>query len=304
VYATLTRLGHVAVLCSNGTAALDALTGAAPPQMAILDWMMPGLDGLEVCRGIRAASESYVYIMLVSARGTRADVIEALEGEVDDYLPKPFDLTELRLRLRAGERVLAMQERLLNIQAALSHQARHDALTGLLNRGAVLEQLERELNRAQRAGAPLSVMIADVDRFKVINDRYGHPVGDAVLREASQRMQSALRSFDIIGRYGGEEYLIIAPDTDLVGGLAAAERVRQALATKRIRVGDLDLVTTVSIGLACSERGLETPGELVDAADAALYRAKDVGRNVVSSAPLVSATRRRMPRRSSLYGQH
>ncbi len=287
--ATLTQLGHHPVLCHDGTTALNALTAAEPPQLAILDWNMPGLDGLAVCRAIRTASPSYVYVILVSARDTRADVIEALESEVDDYLSKPLDLIELRLRLRAGERVLAVQEHLLNIQTALTYQATHDALTGLMNHGAIVKQLERELNRARRGAAPLTVMLADLDHFKAINDRYGHQVGDAVLREAGGRMKNALRSCDAIGRYGGEEFLIITPDSDPAGALMAAERVRLSSALAPMSVNQQQIAVTLSIGVACSSRGLDDPGDLIKAADMALYQAKHRGRNIVASAPLTDS---------------
>jgi diguanylate cyclase (GGDEF)-like protein len=285
--ATLAQLGHDPVLCHDGTAALNALTAAEPPQLAILDWGMPGLDGLAVCRAIRKASPSYVYVIMVSARDTRADIIEALESEVDDYLSKPLDLIELRLRLRAGERVLAVQDHLLSIQTALTYQATHDALTGLMNRGAIVEQLERELNRARRGAAPLGVMIADLDHFKAINDRYGHQVGDAVLREAGARMKDALRSCDIIGRYGGEEFLIVTPDSDPAGVLMAAERVRMSLAAAPMHVNHEQVAMTLSIGVACSHRGVDRPGDLIKAADMALYQAKHSGRNVVAPALLI-----------------
>lgn len=286
--AALRRLGHVPILCSDGKSALTALTSDDPPRMAILDWMMPNLDGLAVIRAIRAATMPYVYIILVSARDTRADLLEALEAEADDFLAKPLDLMELRLRLRAGERVVAMQERLLETQKALQHHATHDALTTLLNRGAIVQLLEQELSRARRSGSPLGVMIADLDQFKMINDRYGHQAGDAVLREASRRMRIVLRTFDTIGRYGGEEFLIIAPGSDLTGVLMAAERVRASLATGPIQVDDQQLVSTVSIGVASTSTGLEHSSALIGAADSALYRAKHSGRNAVSSEPALA----------------
>jgi two-component system cell cycle response regulator len=285
--AELTRLGHVPILCSDGEAALAALTSDHPPQLAILDWMMPNLDGLAVCRAIRAGTRPYVYIILVSARDTRADLLEALAAEADDFIAKPLDLVELRLRLRAGERVLAVQERLLETQRALQHLATHDALTTLLNRGAIVRLLEQELSRARRTGSPLGVMLADLDHFKVINDRYGHQAGDAVLREASRRMRDVLRTFDTMGRYGGEEFLIIAPGSDLIGVRMAAERVRRAMAAAPIEAGDQQIVGTVSIGIASTSAGLDDSSALIGAADVALYRAKNAGRNTVASEPPV-----------------
>lgn len=293
--AELTRLGHVPILCGDGEAALAALTSDHPPQLAILDWMMPNLDGLAVCRAVRAETRPYVYIILVSARDTHADLLEALAAEADDFVAKPLDLMELRLRLRAGERVLAVQERLLQTQKALQHLATHDALTTLLNRGAIVRLLEQELSRARRSGSPLGVMIADLDHFKVINDRYGHQAGDTVLREASQRMRDVLRTFDTMGRYGGEEFLIIAPGSDLIGVRMAAERVRQSMAAGPIQVGDQQLVSTVSIGVASTATGLEDSSALIGAADAALYRAKHSGRNAVASEPAVSSDESAVP---------
>src|SRR5581483_4187593 len=169
--------------------AWERLQGDDRPHMAILDWMMPGMDGVELCRRVRAmAKEPYIYIILLTARTENQDLIDGMDAGADDYLKKPFNAHELRVRLRAGRRILELQEQLLHTREALRLQATHDGLTGLLNRTSVLESIENELARAQREHQPMALLLIDLDRFKLINDTRGHLAGDAVLREAARRM--------------------------------------------------------------------------------------------------------------------
>ena len=197
---------------------------------------MPGADGLTVCRAVRQRPTPYVYVILLTSRDSTADMVEGLDAGADDFLSKPFDAVELRARLRSGERVLALQANLLEAQAALEHQATHDRLTGLWNRGMVLDHLNRTLSQARRARAPVSVVMADLDHFKAVNDSYGHVTGDAVLCEVARRMRSVLRNYDGVGRYGGEEFmLVVSGDVTLARELA--ERVRKALSATVIADG-------------------------------------------------------------------
>jgi two-component system cell cycle response regulator len=278
---TLVGLGYEVVLASDGLEARHHLLAPDGPRLAILDWMMPGADGLDVCRWVRDQAGAYVYIIVLTSKDRREDLVAAFDAGVDDFITKPPDSTELRARLRSGERVLALETKLLRAQAQLQHQATHDSLTGLWNRAMVHTQLELELGRAARSGEPLALIVADLDRFKQVNDRHGHAAGDDVLREAARRMKSVLREHDGLGRWGGEEFVILLPRTTRADALLIAERVRAAVADGPIVAGDLSLPITLSLGVATTA---EVPGgvdPLLAAADAALYRAKAAGRNRV-----------------------
>jgi len=284
--ASLTKRGYEVLTAADGDQAWSILQRQASPSLAILDWMMPGLDGLELCRRLRQqAREPYVYVILLTAKDRKEDILDGLRAGADDYLKKPVDGDELEARLRAGKRIVDLQSELIAAREALRNRADHDALTGLWNRGAILEVLGRELARARRCGAPLAVALVDLDHFKAINDTHGHPAGDAVLREAASRMSSSVRPYDAVGRYGGEEFLIVLPGCDVPFGMAAAERLRNSLAKEGIQVGDRRLPVTCSIGIASSAGDPEPNAEaLVTAADQALYRAKAEGRNRVCAA--------------------
>jgi two-component system cell cycle response regulator len=279
----LTRLGYEVVVASDGVEARTILLAADGPRLAILDWMMPGADGLAVCRAIRAHAGAYVYVIVLTSRDRKEDLVAAFDAEVDDFITKPYEPVELRARLRSGERVLALQATLLEQQALLQHQASHDALTGLWNRQMLHEQLALELKRAARTGDPVAVIMADLDRFKQVNDEYGHAAGDRVLQEASARMRSVLRSHEGLSRYGGEEFLILLPGTGRDAALAVADRVRMAVAAEPVSAGDRSLSITLSLGLATTADAPAAVEPLIAAADAALYRAKDAGRNRVES---------------------
>jgi two-component system cell cycle response regulator len=282
----LTKWGYDVISVGDGMEAWQILQSEDPPRLAILDWMMPGMDGVEVCRRIRASNkEPYIYTLLLTARTESEDLVQGMEAGADDYLRKPLNTMELRARLRAGRRIVELQEQLLMAREALRQQATHDGLTGLLNRSAVMEILHRELARSHRENLPLSLLLVDLDHFKQINDEHGHLVGDAVLREASARMKSAIRRYDSIGRYGGEEFLVVLPGCDAAGGTAQAERLRLALATRPFSVGGQAIAVTCSIGATlCSGVSLSDADGLVREADEALYTAKDHGRNRVVSA--------------------
>ncbi len=279
--ATLVRLGHEVVAVEDGTQAITALLDQTGPRLAILDWMMPGADGLTVCRRIRQRPTPYVYVILLSARDRRADMVEGLDAEADDFLTKPYDAVELRARLRSGERVLALQENLLQAQAALRHEATHDRLTGLWNRGMILDHLKRELSRTRRETKSLAVLMADLDHFKRVNDVHGHGAGDAVLREVGRRMRSVLRDYDAIGRYGGEEFLLVLAGAGASVAREVAERVRAAVEAAPVLDGRLELSVSASLGAACTTSVGFEASALVQVADRALYRAKAAGRNRV-----------------------
>ena len=280
----LTKWGYTPVVARDGNEAWEALQQPDGPQLAILDWMMPGLNGVDICRGVRASGrEPYVYILLLTARTDSQDLVEGMEAGADDYLTKPFQAHELRVRLRAGRRILDLQQQLLAAREALREQANHDGLTGLLNRNSILAVLDKELARASREDQPLAVLMVDLDRFKLINDTQGHAAGDAVLCEAAHRLRDSVRNYDSVGRYGGEEFVIVLPGCDAPSAQAQAARVGQAFAGSPFPAGSASLQATCSIGV--SWRVHPRPNEagaLLREADLALYAAKANGRNCVA----------------------
>ncbi len=276
----------------NGQDAWNILTEAQAPKMAVLDWMMPGIDGVELCRKLRERSSArYCYLILITAKDEKQDVIVGLEAGADDYLTKPFDVDELRARVRAGSRIVHLQDALLRATEKLQFEVAHDGLTGLWNRAAILDIVQRETARHFRSGEELGILMADVDHFKRTNDTYGHLAGDAVLREVANRMLSAMRSYDSVGRYGGEEFLIVVPGCGRDALLAGAERIRRSIADRPIACDAANIPTTVSLGAISAKprkRYLDYEA-LLQFADAALYRAKANGRNRVEESELVEA---------------
>jgi len=284
---TLSRWGYQVFAVSDGDQAFACLSADDAPALAVLDWMMPGLSGPEICKRLRAApGPRYTYILLLTACSEMKEVVEGLEAGADDYLTKPFDASELRARLRTAARILELQENLLESRRELEVLATHDPLTQLWNRRAILERLSREWSRALRENRFMVILLADVDRFKEVNDRLGHAVGDQVLCEVARRMTAALRPYDLLGRFGGEEFLV-ALSTDAPESVGrVAERLRQAVAASPFSAGGLELPLSVSIGMAIASVNLEVDAEsLIHAADGALYRAKQEGRNRVCVAP-------------------
>ena len=281
--ATLARLGHQVVPVADGTAATAALLSPDGPRLAVLDWMMPGADGLAVCRAVRQHQGPYVYIILLTSHNRREDLVAGLDAEADDFLTKPLDVVELRARLRSGERVIGLQEGLLQAQEALQRLAAHDDLTGLWNRRMILERLETELHRAQRESRHVGVAMVDLDYFKQINDTYGHAAGDGVLRHAADRMRTILRDYDYLGRFGGEEFLMVVSNCETATVAEVAERCRRAVAERPATIGDRHVAVTVSVGVASTHAIGFDELALIQAADAALYQAKAEGRNRVAS---------------------
>jgi len=284
---TLEKWNYEVEAVSNGAEAWKALQREDAPRLAILDWMMPVMTGPAVCREVRnRAGEPYTYILLLTARNDKQDLIEGLESGADDYITKPFDKQELEVRLRAGRRILELQAELVAAREALREQATRDPLTCLWNRYSILDILNRELQRSQRERISLSVVMADLDHFKQINDTWGHLAGDAVLREAARRMQLSLRNYDAVGRYGGEEFLVVLPGVELPEAESLAERLRTAVGADPVPVGAASVAATISLGVITAPAGCVMAETLIHAADEALYRAKALGRNRVERADL------------------
>jgi len=281
--ATLRKWGYDVMVACDGAEALELLQREDAPGLIILDWMMPGMTGVEVCKRIRERdSEPYTYILLLTSKSQKEDLIEGMDAGADDYITKPFDQNELQVRLRAGTRLVDLQTQLLKAREDLRDQATRDSLTRLWNRSSILNELGRELARSEREARPLGVVIVDLDHFKHINDTYGHLAGDAVLREAARRMQNSIRQYDSIGRYGGEEFLILFPGCSQDDCFAQADRLRRQLGQTEMAVNETSLRVTASFGVTIAMPGENWSQEaLIRRADEALYVAKKSGRNRV-----------------------
>ena len=215
---TLEKGGYEVVTVGNGRDAVLRLSESDGPRLALIDWMMPELDGPGVCREVRGRTrDAYVYIMLLTSKQLTEDVVTGLEAGADDYLTKPCHPSELKARLRTGMRILELEDKLVVAREEMRFKATHDSLTSLWDRGSIFALLKSELSRASRVKGPVSVMICDIDHFKQVNDVHGHLVGDEVLQQVSVRLQELVRPYDGVGRYGGEEFMVV------LGGCSAAD---------------------------------------------------------------------------------
>lgn len=281
--------GYEVTPAGDGSQAWEALAGPDSPPLAILDWEMPELDGVELCRLVRAVeTPSPPYIILLTARTAKEDIVTGLDAGADDFLTKPFHREELRARVEVGRRFVELNQELVESREQLRLLALTDMLTGIMNRRAIMEELERAALRAERSGETLAIGMMDVDFFKRINDIWGHAAGDEVLKEVVRRTASALRSADYLGRFGGEEFLLILAGATVTAARSVLERVRLAVAASPVLLEAGTAQVTVSIGGA-AWRG-DSVDRLIVAADDALYAAKDLGRNQVVMAGPGGAT--------------
>ncbi len=245
-------------------------------RMVITDWLMEGMDGIELIKRIRAADwPGYTYTLLITAREGRASIIDGLRSGADDYLAKPFDEDELLARIAIGERVLKLEDKLVE-------QAQRDALTGLFNRRALYDHVRREMHRSARNGLSLGLIMADIDHFKNINDTWGHISGDRVLVHLAGIMREATRVYDHIGRWGGEEFLILLPESDYEKTRIVAERIRSSVeVSPAVAINGQEVHLTVSLGFGAFVPGREVQEiePMISAVDDALYQAKASGRN-------------------------
>jgi diguanylate cyclase (GGDEF)-like protein len=283
--ASLTAWGFEVVEAKNGAQAWVELQAPDAPSLAIIDWEMPGLDGVELCRRLRgreALGRPYTYVLLGTGHDGRQDVIAGMEAGADDYVVKPFDEQELRVRLRAGRRIVELQVELYRMHEILRAQSRTDALTGCLNRRGIMERCFAEMSLARRDGRSMGVGVLDLDHFKSVNDVHGHGTGDLLLQELVRRISSTIRASDSIGRIGGEEFLLLWPGLSAEGARLAAERIRAVVQDSPFVLGDVSLAMTASLGYTTTT-GSEGQEAVLGRADQALYAAKAAGRNRVTA---------------------
>lgn len=267
--------GHEVLTATTGEEAYDLLQNDGAPALALIDWMLPGMSGPELCRRLRASHKtSHMHLIMLTGRSGSDDLVTGLDAGANDFIVKPVNGGELEARIRAAGRSIDQQER-------LRKQASVDELTGVLNRGAIRDVLRRVLEHGRRTSGVASIILCDADRFKEVNDTHGHPIGDAVLRDLAKRLAERLRPYDILGRYGGEEFMVVLPSCALDEAIHVAERVRIAVCGEPIQTSIGPLPVTISSGMASAVRGGLSLDELVYEADRALYRAKAGGRNRV-----------------------
>ena len=272
--------GYEVIVTKDGAEAWEALRVPDGPRLAILDWMMPQMDGVDVCRRVRAEETLQPpYLILLTALGNKESVVTGLDAGADDFVRKPYDPDELRARLAVGRRLVELNDELLGAQHALEILARTDTLTGVLNRGAIVGELEREAARAARKGDLLGLGMLDIDRFKLVNDTHGHAAGDAVLCEIVRRVLGVMRPYDAFGRFGGEEFLVIVPGCGEKELRDVLERIRRAVSRTPIVAEGHEVAVTVSLGGVV--RGRDSADRLIARADDALYTAKEQGRDRV-----------------------
>jgi len=289
----LQQSGYEVIAVENGRQAVDELAKPDAPRLALINWMMPELDGPGVCREVRGwYKDTYVYILLLTSKQLSGDIVEGLEAGADDYVTKPCHPAELKARLYTGQRILQLEDKLVKAREEMRFSATHDALTSLWDRGAILALLRSELSRSRRERAPVSLLLCDVDHFKAVNDVHGHQTGDKVLEEVSRRLTAEVRAHDAVGRYGGEEFLIVMGHCDNIHLKERAEDVRRAISCTPIATQQGAIPITISIGAITIENwDKSVPIEVfLKQADAALYRAKAAGRNrVIYEEPVLGA---------------
>jgi diguanylate cyclase (GGDEF)-like protein len=282
----LEREGYAVVVAQDGREAVRRVR-SEPPDLVLLDMILPDMNGLDVLRVIKARSEEqFIPVILLSVRSDLDSRVTGLRLGADDFLAKPFADAEIQARAAAMLRIKSLQDQLRATKSQLEKLSITDGLTGLYNHRHFQERLADEFRRAQRYADPVSLIMLDLDHFKEVNDKYGHPFGDRVLRETAQLIRSSIRDPDICSRYGGEEFAIILPKTHLQGALAVSERIFHALRAKTYAAENgappVALRVTASIGVAFyPSKDVTSPELLVKFADEALYRAKREGRDTI-----------------------
>lgn len=279
----LSDWGYEVILAKSGEDAWQRFTETGF-RMAILDWMMPGMNGVELCQKIRRRRKSrYTYIILLSAKDRKQDIIAGLSSGADDYMTKPVNFLELKARLQTGRRIVDLEDKLLCVQNQLKDMASRDSLTKVWNRVEITRFLREEIGRGARENKSTGVIMLDIDHFKNINDLYGHAVGDRALQRVVSQLKRKVRKSDKIGRYGGDEFIVILPGCPSNQIVAVAERIRSSIARRAIKTPSDSIALTISAGCASCEPRNPLPAEhLIKEADRALLEAKRQGRNCVS----------------------
>jgi len=290
----LKKAGYEVDAVSNGSEALDRMTKRYYP-MLVTDWEMPEMDGVALCKAVRNLQmDGYVYALLLTARDSKEHIIAGLEAGADDYLVKPVHEPELIARLNAGRRILNLEHSLRVANQRNRILSITDSLTGTFNRRYLMEQLPRELERCRRYAYPLSVLMCDLDHFKQINDVRGHAAGDEVLQQFAARAQKTIRcNSDWVSRYGGEEFVIVLPETSQAGALAVAEKIRSVVSEAPFATRTGDVTVTASFGVAST--GPSGPDislkvdVLIRCADEYMYRSKQEGRDRTTGQEIAAA---------------
>ena len=296
----LTKEGHTVFSARNGREGLK-LAFDHLPQLVVTDWMMPEMDGIELVRALRRSEEGqHLQIILLTGREEEARIIEAFDAGADEYLTKPLNPRILLARVRSAHRVVSLKEQFKAVaeqhkaQAAelavlnrkLQTTALTDPLTELPNRRQAIQRMNQELAQSLREGTPLSVIMIDIDKFKLVNDEHGHDVGDIVLKEVARSLQGCIRATELVCRLGGEEFLVICPRATSAKAALIAERMRLASEANVIVHADFRRSVTLSLGVAELDRTLPSVDRLLKTADERTYLAKQAGRNRVVSAEL------------------
>jgi len=282
----LESAGYVVIEAEDGEAAIVAAQGQRP-DVILLDIEMPGMDGHQVLAELKSTDGvGQIPVVFLTNRAGMDDVVTGLRGGAHDYLKKPFEAAELVARVAAASQVKRLQDELRARNDELDRLSRTDSLTGLFNRRHLTEQIELLQRTAVRHADPLGLVLLDIDHFKSINDNHGHPAGDQVLRAFATRLKEQTRAADVAGRWGGEEFLVILPRTDLDGARELAERIRTATAAQPVILGETEISMTVSGGCALGPSAAVE--ELISTADACLYQAKQSGRNRIIVASQLS----------------
>jgi two-component system, cell cycle response regulator len=275
----------------NGKKALELFKKQFFP-IILSDWMMPEMDGIELCRAIRSTkSAGYVFIILLTARDSKEDIIAGLEAGADDYLAKPFNPGELNARIKTGMRILELERSLKNANEEIKKLSVTDPLTGCYNRGYLNDRLSKDITYALRYKHPLSLILCDIDHFKIVNDNYGHQAGDRVLIDFVNCIQQTFRNkIDWLVRYGGEEFIIVLPETSVEGAKVLAERLRIRISHQKTQIDHVEIKITASFGIAGfthrTHKEKISDLNLITKADQLLYQAKEEGRNRIKVASL------------------
>lgn len=277
------KWGFEPVPAVDGREAWQELQKPDAPKLLLLDWMMPHMNGVDICRSVREQEKGKAlpaYIILLTSLEAKKNIIEGFEAGTDDYIIKPFDADELKARLNVGRRMTELQTELNRVIKTLTYQAIHDPLTRTYNRNYIYDLLGNEIKRAKREMTSLSVGLIDIDRFKTINDNYGHQAGDEVLIEVIHRVKNNLRDYDLLGRLGGDEFLLVNSGGSPQNINSFYNRICDTVSSEQISSKHQGIAVTVSIG-ATLFSGDYSADDLIAMADKALYQAKKQGRNQV-----------------------